>query len=64
MSTDDARAEGFISSEESHSAGRESIRIVVPMVGRMTVTHDEREAYPLQYDTPVRLPVGMAQRAL
>ena len=40
LDTDEARTEGYIEHEGSLT-GRETVRTVIPMIGEMTVIHDE-----------------------
>jgi PIN domain len=51
LDTDEARAEGYTAHEGSLT-GRETVRTVIPMIGEMTVIHDEGHPdEPLYYDS-------------
>ena len=57
LSTEDARAEGYIAQNGSLS-GTETITTSVPMVGQMTVIHDDSEEFPFFYESFDFQPAG------
>ena len=51
LPAEDARAEGYITTQEGNPSGTETISTSVPMAGQMTVIHDNAAEFPFFYES-------------